>query len=64
MRKRILSAVLTLVLLLSPGAAALADDALPPLAPIAAPQGAEAVPVYLDGLLRCRARPQTAVYAL
>jgi hypothetical protein len=55
MRKRIFSAVLLLALLLSLGAAALADDGLPPLAPVAAPQGAEAVPVYLDGLLRGRA---------
>ncbi len=55
MRKRLLSAALTLALLLSLRAAALADDTLPPLAPVAAPQGAEAVPVYLDGLLRGRA---------
>ena len=55
MRKRLISMALMLALLLSLCAAAKADDALPPLAPIAGPQGAAAVPVYLDGLLLGRA---------
>ena len=57
MRKRIISAVL--VLLLLPGlcfsAAAEESPALAPIEAISVPDGATAVPVYLDGLLLARA---------
>ena len=55
MRKRIMSAALTLALLLSLCAAAAAGNELPPIRRSTAPEGAEALPVYLDGLLIGRA---------
>lgn len=57
MRKRSVSAALALLLLLSLCAGAAAEEAspLPPIEPIAVPEGASAIPVYLDGLLLARA---------
>lgn len=53
--RKALCLALALTLLLSSGTPALAAEALPPLETVASPQGAEAVPVYLDGLLLGRA---------
>ena len=57
MRKRLVCTLLALLLALSLCAPAAAEDspALPPIEPITAPGGAEAVPVYLDSLLLSRA---------
>lgn len=55
MRKRIVGAALALALLLSLCTAAAAEDTLAPLKTTTAPAGAEALPVYLDGLLLGRA---------
>ena len=55
MRKRVISAALLFLLLFSLCSAASADDALPPIETVTAPEGATAVPVYLDGLLLGRA---------